>query len=177
MDFASDQEDLLQIVSFFESLFKVLVERVPDRRAQFRRVLNSDILPRLQRLRSDLQSIKAVNDQKWQQLREHGLNGEPLRLKFDEMEDAAHKGLLGRTFRLSNVVLGSFAEVFGFLKPVKEYKEVLEQKLLAESEPVQEITTLFGPGPIPGPSEPRATIQGPSLPPVRHVNFDCENRR
>jgi hypothetical protein len=165
MDFASDKEDLLHIVSFFENLFKVLVERVPDRRAQFRRVLNSDILPRLQRLRSDLQSIKTIKDQKWQQLREHGLEGEPLRLKFDEMEDAAHKGLLGKTFRLSKVVLGSLAEVFGFLKAVKEYKEVLEQKLLGEPEPVQEITTLFGPGPIPGPPEPSSGKQAPGSSP------------
>jgi hypothetical protein len=151
MDFESDKQDLLQIVSFFESLFKVLVERVPDRRAQFRRVLHADIVPRLEKLRKNLKSIKGVNDQNWKQLHEHGLDGEPLRLKFDEMEDAVHKGLLGKTFRLTNVVLGSFAEVFVFLRPVKEYKEVLEQKLVGELEPVQEITTLFGPGPIPGP--------------------------
>ena len=167
MDFASDKEDLLHIVSFFESLFKVLVERVPDRRAQFRRVLNADILPRFQRLRSDLQSIKTAKDQKWQELREHGLDGEPLRLKFDEMEDAAHKGLLGKTFRLSNVVLGSFAEVFGFLKPVKEYKDVLEQKLSGEPEPAPYITTIFPSGPIPGPSEPSSGNK-----PKRAYKFD-----
>jgi hypothetical protein len=154
MDFTSDQQDLLRIVSFFEDLFKTLVERVPDRRAQFRRVLNSDILPRLQRLRSELQTIQTADEDKWKNLHEHGLDGEALRLKFDELEDAAHKGWLGRTFRLSNVVLGSFSEVFVFLKPVKEYKEVLEQKLVDEPEPVQALTTLFGPGPIPGPKQP-----------------------
>jgi hypothetical protein len=79
VDFASDKEDLLQIVDFFESLLKILVERVPDRRAQFRRVFYSDIQPRLQRLRSSLQSIKTDNDENWKKLHEHGLDGESLR--------------------------------------------------------------------------------------------------
>jgi hypothetical protein len=163
MDFASDKRDLLQIVDFFESLFKVLVEQVLDRRAQFRRVLNSDILPRLQRLRSSLQSIKTDNDENWKKLHEHGLDGESLRLKYDELEDAAHKGLLGKTLRLSNVVLGSLADVFDFLKAVREFKDVLEQKLSGEPEPFPYITTLFGPGPIPGPqsdNQPPATRAG-----------------
>jgi hypothetical protein len=43
------------------------------------------------------------------------------------------------------------SEQSGFLKAVKEFKEVLEQKFLGEPEPVQKITTLFGPGPIPSP--------------------------
>jgi hypothetical protein len=151
MDFASDKDDLLEIVDFFENLFKVLVEQVPDRRAQFRRVLDSDILPRLEKLRTELNNINTDNHSNWKKLHDHGLNGEPLRLKYDDMEDAAHKGLLKKTFGLSNVVLDSLGELFGFLKAVKEFTGVLEQKFAGEPEPFPYITTLFGPGPIPGP--------------------------
>lgn len=179
MNFASDKEDLLQIVDFFESLFKVLVERVPDRRAQFRRVLNSDVLPRLQQLRGSLQNIGKESDDNWKQLHEHALDGESLRLKYDELEDAAHKGLLKKTLGLSNVVIESFADIFGFLKAVKEFKGLLEQKFESEPEPFPYITTIFGSGPIPSPpsgDQPPNT----SAPPVTGLNAtagDAEQRQ
>jgi hypothetical protein len=50
---------------------------------------------------------------------------------------------------------------------VKEYKEVLEQKLSGEPEPAPYITTLFPSSPIPGPSEPSSGNK-----PKRAYKFD-----
>lgn len=179
MNFASDKADLLQMVDFFESLFKVLVEQVPDRRAQFRRVLDSDVLPRLHKLRGSLQNIANESDDNWKQLHEHGLDGESLRLKYDELEDSAHKGLLKKTFGLSNVVIESLTDIFGFLKAVKEFKGLLEQKLVSEPEPFPYLTTLFGPGPIPGPpsgAQPPNT-PAPPVPGLTATAGDVEQRQ
>jgi len=96
MDFNSDRDDLIAIVNFADQLVNALVDRVPEQRAQYRRVWCSSIHPKIRELRAELRK-------KEETLKEAGLTGEELRLKYDAIHSAATQGALRKALKLEAV--------------------------------------------------------------------------
>jgi hypothetical protein len=164
MDFASDKADLLEIVDFIPRLVYTLVEEVsPEMRPQYRRAWLGHLPPeinviveppppgepirsRLLRLWQKIAKIPYQADELWNWLTDHGLTGEPLRMKHDSIEAASSGGWARKCLKMVISIVGSLSEsvILEFLKPVKEFLEFLEQAIDHIAEPSPNLMTLFG---------------------------------
>jgi hypothetical protein len=152
MDRATQQSDILRVLDFTEKLLEFLITMVPPARSQeYRNVWESEVRPKLRGVRSEIQQIP-VSASQWNRIDDIGWSPESARLKADSLAEQAGKGALATTIRLTNSALGSLKIVFLGLEPPKEFKDYLETWAENRAEPEPFITTLFGPGAIPGPS-------------------------
>jgi hypothetical protein len=152
MDRVTQQGDILRVLDFTEKLLEFLLTLVPPTRSQeYTSVWESEVRPKLRGVRSEIQQIP-VSSPQWNRIDDIGWSPESARLKADSLAEQAGKGALATTIRLTNSALGSLKIVFLGLEPPKEFKDYLETWAENQAEPEPFITTLFGPGPIPGPS-------------------------
>jgi hypothetical protein len=153
MDWQTQRQDILDVVQFTEKLIEFLVTLVPPpHRRQYRRVWDQQVKPKIRKVAEQIQLLNASNTTAWTQLDDVGWNPESARLKADMIAAEAEAGKLENTLSFVNSSLGSLAKVFPMLEPAKEFKEFLEPWVKGRSEPEPAIQTLFGPGPIPGPT-------------------------
>ena len=146
-------EDILDVVQFTEKLLEFLVTLVPPpHRRQYRRVWDQQVKPKLQKVADDIQRLNDSDTTIWTELDGVGWDPESARFKADIIASEAEAGKLENTLSFVNSSLGSLAKVFPMLEPAKEFKEFLEPWVKGRSEPEYGIQTLFGPGPIPGPT-------------------------
>jgi hypothetical protein len=149
----AEKKDLTDVLEFIARLLEVLVEQVPGPHGrQFRRVWHGEIKGKLIDTINMVNALTPNNATEWANLEQAGWLGEQARLKSDTMATVAEDGALGKVLKLANSSLGSLGVVFVALEPVKEFKDFLEAFIPSKPEPISEITTLFGKGPIPGPT-------------------------
>lgn len=155
MDRLTQQQDIVRVLDFTEKLLEFLLTLVPPHRsAEYRNVWQSDVKPKLQSVRSELMQL-TTNSHQFLRLDDVGWNPDSARLKAEAIREQSEKGALATTIRLTNSALSSLKIVFLGLEPPKEFKDYLETWAENRAEPEPYITTLFGPGPIPSPSQRR----------------------
>jgi hypothetical protein len=149
----AEKKDLTDVLEFIARLLELLVEQVPGpHRRQFRRVWHGEIKNKLTETITKVNTLTSNSSKELADLERVGWTGEQARLKSDTIATVAGEGALGKVLKLANSSLGSLGVVFVALEPVKEFKDFLEAFIPSKTEPVSEITTLFGKGPIPGPT-------------------------
>jgi hypothetical protein len=69
----------------------------------------------------------------WEYVEGAGLVRDSLQFKSQMLTESIKQGVVGRTLKIINSILGSFAKVFPFLEAVKEYKEHIEAAISVQN--------------------------------------------
>lgn len=88
-----------------------------------------DVHARLARARTALEK----DDFNWEYVEGAGLVRDSLRFKRDMFTQAIKQGVVSRTLKMINSLLGSLSKVFPFLEAVKEYKEHVEAAISVQN--------------------------------------------
>jgi hypothetical protein len=157
MDRITQQQDIIRFLGFTEKLLEFLLKLVPPHwQPNYNSVWANKVKPKLAAVQDEVRNL-AVTSEKWNELDDVGWDPESARLKTEVLKEKTEKGALATVIRLTNSALGSLKIVFLGLEPPKEFKDFLETWAEGRNEPESQITTLFGPGPIPGPPSPPST--------------------
>jgi hypothetical protein len=88
-----------------------------------------DVHERLSRARTALEK----DDFNWEYVEGAGLVRDSLQFKRDMLNQAIKQGVVSRTLKIINSILGSLSKVFPFLEAVKEYKEHVEAAISVQN--------------------------------------------
>jgi hypothetical protein len=69
----------------------------------------------------------------WEYVEGAGLVRDSLQFKNQMLTESIKQGVVARTLKIINSILGSFAKVFPFLEAVKEYKEHIEAAISVQN--------------------------------------------
>jgi hypothetical protein len=88
-----------------------------------------DVEERLSRARTALET----DDFNWEYVEGAGLVRDSMQFKRDMFTQAIKQGVVSRTLKIINSLLGSLSKVFPFLEAVKEYKEHVEAAISVQN--------------------------------------------
>jgi hypothetical protein len=120
---------LIQFLEDLKTLLGVLVnERLPDETQPLFKVV---LLAAGTKIDSVVEVLKKIEqgDENHKKLEAAELTGDALLLKIAEFYDSCNARPPVEVLSSGDIILGSLISVFPILEPVKEYKEVVEQRL------------------------------------------------
>jgi len=128
-----DKKILIEIITDIRSQLQVIVF---DRRELFR-VEFRKYFPGPWRETEGLLN-RAVDDLErdnfdWTYIEGAGLVRDPLKFKRDMLTEAIKQGVVARTLKIINSILGSLTGAFPFLEAAKEYKDLVEAALAVQN--------------------------------------------
>lgn len=126
MAFQDEKKTLLEILAFIRSVLdELILGHITEDKPLFQSAWTMEVRPHLDGLAAQYQAVASEATPEWQELKQHGLTGEQLKLKRARLKRASSSGILKRILDLINTILSSIpgAEL------VKEFKEFTEDGL------------------------------------------------